>query len=354
MKEGFKMEFYKRENNNFNLVKILAAYIVIYAHSFTIQPNGNVDIVTKYFKITHAGQLSVFIFMFLTGIYLCTSLKSSKNLKEFFIKKIMRIYPMLLLMLVLIIGMGAIFTTLPLKEYLTSEATRTYFVDNLLCIRNAHVLPGVFENHPTAAINGSIWYLTFIVRLYLIAGILYSFKIFSSKEKANISIIVLLIWIIASPNSVPILGGNINTFGNPVFPQYVITVLIACLVYLNYSDIKIKWYHILLLLLYKYQVDYSYNNMIIILAIISIMTAVWFGTLDIIKKIKINDYSLTVFLFSWPISQLVCELLPKISPLTNTFLTIIITTILGIVFNETIDKWISKPQKRILNKQVIL
>ena len=77
------MEFYKRENNNFNLVRMIAAYAVIYAHSYAIQPNGRGDIITQLSKVTHAGQLAVFIFVFLTGIYLFDSLKNTKNIAIF-------------------------------------------------------------------------------------------------------------------------------------------------------------------------------------------------------------------------------------------------------------------------------
>lgn len=35
-------EFYKRENNNFDLIRMVAAYFVIYAHSYAIQPDGGV------------------------------------------------------------------------------------------------------------------------------------------------------------------------------------------------------------------------------------------------------------------------------------------------------------------------
>lgn len=343
------MEFYKRENNNFNIVRMLAAYGVIYAHSFAIQPNGNSDIISRYSKMTHTGQLSVFIFVFLTGIYLCVSLKKSKSFFEFALKKIMRIFPMLIITLLATIGIGALFTTLPLREFFTHSQTKEYFIKNFLNIMNAHELPGVFITHNYSGMNGVLWYLTFVLRIYLVGGILYFFKMFDSKEKANCTLLLLAAWVMVSPDSVPLLGSNIFLYGNPDFPQYTLTVLIASLIFINYPNLKIKWYvPLMFLLLCLVQKDFSYNNTIILWALFAITTSLWIGGINILKNIKIIDVSFSVFLFGWPTSQVICELFPKISPYTNATLTIIITTLIGIIVHFTIDKWSAKLTNFIL------
>lgn len=345
------MEFYKRENNNFNLVRMIAAYAVIYAHSYAIQPNGRGDIITQLSKVTHAGQLAVFIFVFLTGIYLFDSLKNTKNIAIFFVKKFMRIYPMLILTLVLTIFIGAAFTTLSLKEYFSDPLVYKYFIDNILNIFNAYELPGVFKNHNNPGLNGVLWYVTFIVRIYFVGGIFSWIGLFDTKERMNQVLLILLICVSVAPNAIPLLGGNILLYGNIDFPQYTITVIIAGLVYNNFPTLRVKWQVLILLFIFcMLQKDFTYDNMIGLWAILAIASAVWIGCLPMTKKIKVTDISFEIFLFGWPTSQIVCELCPSLSPIGNTVITILVTTVIGIGLKYTIGKLLNKATKNILMK----
>lgn len=338
--------FFDKDNNNFNLVRMIAACMVIYAHSFSIQPNGNVDIVSRFSRVTHAGQLAVFIFVFLSGIYLCKSLKNSKNFFQFIFKKIMRIFPLLIVTLGFIIAIGAVFTTLPLSEYFNNTMTKNYFIHNLLNISNEHYLPGVFLNHADQSMNGVLWYTTYILRVYLIGGLLYFSGIFKDKEKANISLIVLLIWISVFPKSFPLLGSSYGLYGSEVFPQYTITLIISCLIYINFPNLKVNpIYIILLLLLGLIQKDFTYENTLVIWALIAILTGLYIGTLKPLIKFRIPDYSFSIFLFGWPVQQVICELLPNISPIANTWLSIVIVILISFLINISFDKWIGKLTK---------
>ena len=93
-----------RNGNNFNLVRMIAAYLVILSHATAIQGRG-IDIVVRLTGQTHSGQMAVFIFTFLSGIFITKSIVSS-DVKQFFKKRFFRIYPELLLNLALILILG--------------------------------------------------------------------------------------------------------------------------------------------------------------------------------------------------------------------------------------------------------
>lgn len=344
-------EFYKRENNNFDLIRMVAAYSVIYAHSYAIQPDGGGDLITKITKVTHAGQLSVFVFIFFSGVFLFTTLQKIQRMRDYWIKKIMRIYPLLVLTLILTILMGAVFTTLPVKEYFSDPLTRTYFIKNFLNIENAHELPGVFANHHYSGVNGVLWYVTFIARLYLIGGILRCTGLFATKERMNVCLLIFLAWVSVAPSSVPLLGGNPALYGNPDFTQYTITVLIAFLICNNFPTLRVRWYVVVIgLIICLTQKDFTYNNTMILWAILDICFALWVGCSKIIKKVKILDVSYEVFLFGWPTSQVVCELNPDFTPIKNTILTIAITTWIGLLLHYTVENWFDKITNKILKR----
>lgn len=170
------MSYTSRDGNNFNLIRMIAAFFVILSHATAIQGKG-VDFVIKMTGQTHSGQMAVFIFTFLSGIFITKSIANS-NVKEFIKKRVLRLYPELILCLFVILIIGSIFTTYGFKDYWLNKQTWQYFVVNLLEVYNEHFLPGVFENHPNSGMNGVLWYITFEIRIYLVWALLKSLGVF--------------------------------------------------------------------------------------------------------------------------------------------------------------------------------
>lgn len=52
------------KSNNFNAVRLLAALLVIYAHSYAF--TGQAEWVARKSGVTHAGELSVVVFFFIS------------------------------------------------------------------------------------------------------------------------------------------------------------------------------------------------------------------------------------------------------------------------------------------------
>ncbi len=321
------MDYTCRENNNFNLIRMIAAYMVIFAHATAIQGNG-VDIIARITGQTHSGQMAVFIFTFLSGVFITKSVMNT-NLKKFCKKRICRLYPELILCLIVVLIIGSIFSTYSFKDYWFDPQVRKYFIANLLEITNEHFLPGVFVDHPaTGAMNGVLWFITFEVRIYFLYGLLKSLKIFEDSIKSNIVLMLLLVWVIAEPSYVPFLGGSGELCGNANFPQYTITFLIASLFYINFKEINVKWEHLCIGLCLMYIFRHS-SIAIWIWGAGFILFAMYFGTRKILLSIKIKDLSYGIFLYGWPIGQVVYELFPTISAFYAAIITGIAATIVA-------------------------
>lgn len=322
------MDYTCRENNNFNLIRMIAAYMVIFAHATAIQGNG-IDIIARITGQTHSGQMAVFIFTFLSGVFITKSVMNT-DLKEFCKKRICRLYPELIVCLIVTLSIGAIFTTCSFSDYWTNPQVKKYFIANLLEITNEHFLPGVFVDHPVAgAMNGVLWFITFEVRIYFLYGILKSLQIFEDRIKSNLVIILLLVWVIAKPSYIPFLGGNGELYGNVNFPQYTITFFIASLFYINFKEINVKWEHLCGWVCLMYIFRHS-SIAIWIWGAGFILFAMYFGTRKILLGIKIKDLSYGIFLYGWPIGQVVYELLPKISAFYAAIITAIVATIVAL------------------------
>lgn len=322
------MKYTDHEGNNFNLIRMVAAYLVILSHATAIQGRGT-DIVVRLTGRTHSGQMAVFIFTFLSGIFITKSILNYDSW-TFFKKRFFRIYSELILCLVVILILGGVFTTLSQLDYWTNAQTWKYFIANVLEITNEHVLPGVFEGHPSQGMNGVLWYITFEIRVYLVWILIKTLGLFDEKIKANIALLILLVWVIARPETMPLLGNESSLYGMVDFPQYTITFILGALFYLNISEVELQWGHALF--------------MIIVMAIFrhsSVATWVWAtgyiiialiaGTNERILSIKVKDLSYGIFLYGWPTGQLVYEVMPNASALMAAIVTAISATALAFV-----------------------
>ena len=159
------------KDNNFNLIRILAALAVLFTHSFAL--TGHAEPLRDSLGMT-LGSIAVDIFFIASGFLVTGSLLKKQSLVEFCWARFLRIYPALLVALLLtVLVLGPIFTTLPLRDYFASKLVYVYLVKNLILVAGTNfVLPGVFEHTPYPdAVNGSLWTMPYEVRMYLILAL---------------------------------------------------------------------------------------------------------------------------------------------------------------------------------------
>jgi len=159
-------------DNNFNLIRLIAASLVILSHSYPL--TGSYEQPLTKFGIDY-GYLAVDAFFILSGFLVTKSLFSKNELGEFVWDRALRIYPGLIvsvLFTVFVIGVAS--TRLPVLTYLSRVEVYQYLIDNAIMLRPFHyLLPGVFETNTfRAVINGSLWTLPWELRMYAILGIL--------------------------------------------------------------------------------------------------------------------------------------------------------------------------------------
>ena len=180
-----------RQQNNFNLIRLAAAILVILAHCC-----GNDD---PLFKLSsgnlRSGTLGIRIFFFLSGLLVSRSLDQSPSRLNFVWKRILRLYPAAIVAVVLTACvMGPLVTTLDLYAYFRHPLFYQYLRTCLL-VRIYYELPGVFEQSPLGpAINPSLWTLSLELKLY--AGLMLAGYI--KNKKIYIALIVSLVVLLAT------------------------------------------------------------------------------------------------------------------------------------------------------------
>jgi len=158
--------------NHFNLIRLVAAWLVIYSHAWAITGTPGSDLVGHATGFRSAGALAVDVFFLVSGFLVAASL-ARNDARAFLRARALRIFPALwacLLLTVLVVG--PLLTVDP--GYWADARTWRYLWANASLWRAEFWLPGVFEALPRTAVNGSLWTLPIEGRLYLallVAGI---------------------------------------------------------------------------------------------------------------------------------------------------------------------------------------
>jgi peptidoglycan/LPS O-acetylase OafA/YrhL len=163
-------------DNNFNLVRFLAAFAVLWSHSYALVLGPqNHEPWVNWLGYTPAG-IAVDVFFVTSGFLVTASLLRLDDFKAFVRARALRIFPALIVMsLLLALAMGPVFSTLPLDEYFASSTTWKFIVKNATILTGVkYKLPGVFDGQPMdEVINGSLWTLPFELRCYLTLALVW-------------------------------------------------------------------------------------------------------------------------------------------------------------------------------------
>lgn len=161
-----------RHQNNFHFVRFIASILVLFGHSYALTDRSDwmAEITLGLFPSAHMG---VCIFFVVSGYLITQSLENSPTITNFIWKRVLRIYPGLVVATVAtILIVGPIATTLPLQQYFQGRETYAYFTTLGLFPPYHFELPGVFKSHPVALVNGSLWTLCYEVSFYALLIVL--------------------------------------------------------------------------------------------------------------------------------------------------------------------------------------
>ncbi|RCW80165.1 acyltransferase family protein [Phyllobacterium bourgognense] len=140
--------------NNFDFVRFLAAFLVIWGHSAALLGLP----ITSMWGVA-ISEMGVMIFFVLSGYLITESWLRDPRLVPFFLKRSLRIFPALIVCVIICACLiGPIVTSLPIEDYFFSPGFAEFFKNIALLPR--YSLPGVFEqNTYRYAVNGSLWTL---------------------------------------------------------------------------------------------------------------------------------------------------------------------------------------------------
>jgi peptidoglycan/LPS O-acetylase OafA/YrhL len=157
---------WRTSRNNFNLIRLFAAWLVIYSHAWPIVGDGRGDLLLRATSSKSAGAFAVDVFFAISGFLVAASFERN-HWRDFVIARALRIYPALIVCVVLtVFALGPLMTID--ANYWRDTTTWRYLWANATLWRAEFWLPGVFGTLPYTAVNGSLWTLPIEGRLYLL------------------------------------------------------------------------------------------------------------------------------------------------------------------------------------------
>ncbi|SHO56970.1 acyltransferase family protein [Vibrio quintilis] len=357
----------RHRDNNFNLIRLIAASLVLFSHSFAL--TGHTEPLSTTLKMT-LGSIAVDIFFITSGFLITGSYQQRNNLRHFSAARFLRIYPALLVAISFCILAGAILTPLRLPDYFSNGQTHEFIFRNLTLFSGAgFLLPGVFTELPFPfVVNASLWTLPYEVWMYVLLALLMLITSFISKclpsasvkrVFAVIGVLAVLIHIIdhflptapagpASSSAPPVVENFIRMFS--MFFAGAALYLWRDKIYL--SAIRLISGLMLLVVCAFWQADVFFVLYCLVLPILLLLLA-YVPQGNIRRFNQSGDYSYGIYIYAFPVQQLIVTAIPGVSVPVMIGLSFVITLLLAMLSWHLIEKKALRMKERCISNQAV-
>lgn len=324
-------------DNNFNLIRAIAATAVLVSHAYPITQGP--DVLQPMEKLTGLtlGTLSVYAFFAISGYLIAASFERSRTRLHFIAARVLRLVPGLLVSLLVVAYLiGPLVTTLPLAAYFSDPAAYSFLFRNLVLYTPQYTLPGVFETAPYTTIEGSIWTLFYEVAAYVIlffAGLTGALA--KPRVMAVLLALLVALWVavrlvdIELPThlsllirmALPFATGSAFYIWRAQLPLSIVGV--AALIGLSALTRNTVIYEAVLVLALSYIVFWAAY----------IPNTRWLRAYN-----RVGDYSYGIYIYAFPIQGLAVWMFGSMSPLQNMAIALPMTLLPSILSWHLIEK----------------
>lgn len=327
-------------NNNFDFLRILAASMVVVGHAYPLK--GNIASIPglAFFPV---HELAVIIFFSISGFLVTKSLLFSPNLLSFARKRLLRILPALIfVVLSSSLVLGPVVSNMGVAAYFGNEGWFRYFANILFY--PVYSLPGVFGNLPYPnAVNGSLWTLPVEVACYVLIAV--GLAGFSRIPRIGVFIITVAlgvtgIFLHSSELRVVFYGSELGS--SSAIAAYFFSGSLVYLFTRNDSSLLRLDLAIMLLiaLIFLAQVSTVFAQVFAIFAVPYLIISFGVSRTPIVMRFgRFGDPSYGLYLWAWPVQQTILSTrLAELPFEVNILLVLAISAALGFASWHVIEK----------------
>ena len=187
----------KLRENNFDLLRFSLAFVVFLVHAYVLSGASALAI----FNNILSSDIAVKSFFVVSGFLIFMSYENSCDIKNYLIKRVKRIYPAYIFVILFFVVIGSVASAYTLQDYFSLPLLK-YIVANLLFLNFLQSnLPGLFEGNLVQAVNGALWTLKIEVMFYFFVPLaVFAFRKFGRP------LVLIILYICSVVYSLSMLG----------------------------------------------------------------------------------------------------------------------------------------------------
>ena len=159
-------------SNSFGLVRLLAAMAVVVSHGWVVTGGAHAVEPLEAFTGYPLGAHAVHVFFTVSGLLVAASFDRRPHLASFAAARFFRIYPGLIAATLGVFFFCALFVSNASPDEIIEGSLTGYFAKILIGLAGSGAIPGVFEDLPyRGGVNVPLWTLKYEVLCYIALGI---------------------------------------------------------------------------------------------------------------------------------------------------------------------------------------
>lgn len=337
-------------DNNFNLIRFLAALAVIYDHSFMV-PNGqSVPWFNSTIMSGDFGWYAVNIFFILSGFLVTKSWILKKDALSFGVARSLRLFPALLTAtFTMAFIIGPLVCLCLLEHYFSDSQTWLYVPMTASLVSPHEGLPHVFHGLPVdSVVNSPLWTLRYEVISYLALAGLGIVGCLSTLHRARVTMALFF----AAYLAVTLLTDFRDESGFvDSLMRFWLCFFLGASSYILANQITFRATTATALLLAA-TLAYGTHLYELVLQVALAYGTLWVALVpdgNIRKFNELGDYSYGLYIFAWPVQQTAVLLYPALTPHELFVLVVPIVVIVAAVSWHWIEQPVLESRNLVTN-----
>lgn len=330
------------KENNFNLLRMIAALCVLFSHSYPICLGKDAEEPLAWLLSPYnLGRLAVWTFFVISGFFISASFDRRRTVKSFIAARLLRIYPGLLIALTITaLVIGPLFTANSQHEYFSSVEPLQYILQNLSLLLMKYNLPGLFPDTPYPyAVNGSLWTLFYEMLCYVMVACV---GLIASRMHYGFVLFLLLFALIhvylshQNAHDITFTSHQLTARSHELLLPFVMgMVMYRFRTRIPHSGLLALG---CIMLIYAVRHTTYFIDAFMILWAYLVLYIGFFPSRWLHAYNRLGDYSYGTYLYAFPAQQIIAHLNHGITPLALTAIAIPLTIICGILSWYFVEK----------------
>ncbi len=347
-------ETLERGNNNFDLIRLVAALAVMLGHSYGLQAGSKMESMLIFTHRESFGSLAVYGFFLISGMLVSASFFKQPSPMRFVLLRALRIWPGAIVC-ALFIGLfiGPLFSSMTVSAYFANPQTLSWLLHNTSLIGHVGgVLPGLFESNVLKGFaNATVWTLPVELGCYVIVLLAGLAGVIGSKRGTLLWVGVAAAIFTMFANHPPAFLPTGNFFLLPLAYSFypVPFFLLGMLLYAYRENVRLSWIPAALLAVAYVVLRFSVISTILLYPAFA-YGLLWLASANCLKRLKPkHDYSYGIYLYGFVVQQIVAS----ISPSLNNYLAFFISVPVTVALAAASWHWVERPCLSVYRRQML-